>query len=59
MMISRKIECGEKSLIAAVRKSKAEIVQEGLKSIHRRLDEEMNAWLNFKAEPVEGMQELE
>jgi len=44
---------------SGIRKSKAEIVQEGLKAIHRKLDEEMDAWLNFKAEPLEGVQELE
>ncbi len=43
------IKCG-------IRKSKAEIVQEGLKAISRKLDEEMNQWLNFKSTEVQGIE---
>lgn len=41
---------------SGIRKSKAEIVQEGLKAIQRHLDNEMNEWLNFKSTEVQGVQ---
>lgn len=41
---------------SGIRKSKAEIVQEGLKAISNKLDHEMNEWLNFKSTEVQGIQ---